>query len=164
MSSHGGQARLSRMVQEKESFLPWNTETHRMKTRQTSRQGCLTSSSPTAPDISASPNAVTEEAEKIYTSTTQIGLGRSGKTTSALPQKKQKQDRARMKPRGMKQSPVVPTGTMKNKEPVQLKEALVEGNCGDTPLPIGHIATNQTAAGVGSSGAILPPESTGMCF
>ena len=122
------------MVQEKESFLPWSTETQRMKTHQTSRQGHPRSSSANAPDITGNPDAVSEEAEKNL-SRKQHARAKSGKTTSELLQWKHVQDPTGTKPRGMKQSPMVPSGSIKNKEPMQLKEALVEANCGDTPLP-----------------------------
>ena len=148
------------MVQEKESFVPWSTETKGMKTRQASRQGRHTSSSPIVADISVSPNVVIEEAQRILSRKQCVGAP-TGKTTSELSQRKHVQDCAGMKPRGMKQCPVVPSGTMRNKEPVLLQEAQVEVNCGDTPLPTGETPTNETTARVGSSAANLPLESTG---
>lgn len=149
------------MVQQKESFLPWSTETEGMKTRQAYRQGRYRSSSAAAPNITGSPDADTEEADKIP-STQQRAGATTARRTSELPQGKHVQDPKLMKPKGMKHCPVVPSGTKKNKELVQLKEALVEANCGDTPLRTGHITTDEEAAGVGSSAAVSPPESTGM--
>lgn len=148
------------MVREKESFVPWSAEKKGMKTRQASKQGRHTSSSPTATDITGSPDAVTEEAQTIL-SRKQGARATIGKKTSELPQGKHVQDPAGKKPRRMKHCPVVPSGTMRNKEPVQLQEAQVEVNSGDTPLHTGETPTDETAAGVGSSAAMSPPESTG---
>lgn len=128
------------------------------------RQGPPRPSSATAPDTNGSPDAIPEEVEK-NPSKRQRARGRSGKSTSELSQREHVEDPAGTKPKGMKQSPIVSTGTIKNDESMQLKEAVVESNSGDTPLPIGEIPTNQRATGVGSSGGGLPPEMTGMsCF
>ena len=49
-------------------------------------------------------------------------------------------DRIGIKVRIMKHSPMVSSGSIKNRELMQLKEALVEPNNRDIPLPIQKIA------------------------